>query len=69
MDFLDAVGMGDKVVGLIKGGSYPDHLAKYVENEEIVNVGSMKDPDMEESCPYSLTSSSQATELRACMKR
>ncbi len=47
MDFLDAVGMGDKVVGLIKGGSYPEHLAKYVEDESIANVGGMKDPDME----------------------
>ncbi len=47
MDFLDAVGMGDKVVGLIKSGSYPAHLAKYMEDESIVNVGGMKDVDME----------------------
>ncbi len=47
MDFLDAVGMGDKVVGLIKSGSYPAHLQKYVDDESIVNVGGMKDVDME----------------------
>ncbi len=47
MDFLDAVGMGDKVVGLIKSGRVPDHLAKYVEDESIANVGGMKEPDME----------------------
>ncbi len=47
MDFLDAVGMGDSVVGLIKSGSYPEHLQKYVDDESIVNVGGMKDVDME----------------------
>ncbi len=47
MDFLDAVGMGDKVVGLIKSGSVPDHLQKYVDDESIANVGGMKDVDME----------------------
>ncbi len=47
MDFLDAVGMGDKVVGLIKGGSYPSHLEEYVLDENIQNVGGMKDIDME----------------------
>ncbi len=47
MDFLDAVGLGDSVVGLIKSGSYPAHLQKYVDDESIVNVGGMKDVDME----------------------
>ncbi len=47
MDFLDAVGMADKVVGLIKSGSYPEHLQKYMDDESIVNVGGMKDVDME----------------------
>ncbi len=47
MDFLDAVGLGDRVVGLIKSGSYPAHLEKYVLDESIVNVGGMKDVDME----------------------
>ena len=47
LDFLDSVGMGDKVVGLIKEGTIPEHLKKYQEDENIVNVGSMKDLDME----------------------
>ncbi len=47
MDFLDAIGMGDKVVGLIKSGSYPEHLKKYVEDDSIEDVGGMKDVNME----------------------
>ena len=47
MDFLDAVGLGDRVVGLIKEGTYPAHLKKYVEDDSIENVGGMKDIDME----------------------
>ena len=47
MDFLDAVGLGDRVVGLIKSGSYPEHLKKYIDDENIKNVGGMKDIDME----------------------
>ena len=47
MDFLDAMGMGDKVVGYMKDGTVPEHLQKYVDDENIVNVGGMKDPDME----------------------
>ncbi len=46
MDFLEAVGMEDKVVGFIKDGA-PEHLMKYEEDESIVDVGGMKDPDME----------------------
>lgn len=47
MDFLDAVGMADKVVGYVKDSSAPQHLQKYVEDDKIVDVGGMKDPDME----------------------
>ncbi len=47
VDFLDAVGMGDSIVGLIKSGSYPEHLEEYYLDEDIVNVGGMKDPDFE----------------------
>ena len=47
LDYLDAVGMGDKIVGLIKEGTIPAHLQKYVDDENIVNVGGMKDIDME----------------------
>ncbi len=48
MDFLDAVGLADRVVGYIKGGTYPEHLQKYIDDENIVNVGAgLKDIDME----------------------
>ena len=47
MDFLDAVGLSDKVVGYIKEGTTPSHLKKFVEDESIANVGGMKDIDME----------------------
>lgn len=46
LDFLDSMGLGDLVVGCIKGEA-PEHLKKYEENENIVNVGGMKDLDME----------------------
>ena len=47
VDFLDSVGMGDKIVGMVTSESAPAHLQKYVDNEEIVKVGGMKDIDME----------------------
>lgn len=47
LDFLDAMGLGDKIVGYIKEGTVPEHLQKYVDDEDIVNVGGMKDLDME----------------------
>ena len=47
VDFLDAVGMGDKIVGMVTSESAPAHLQKYVDNEDIVKVGGMKDIDME----------------------
>ncbi len=47
VDFLDSIGKGDQIVGMIKGGSYPSHLQKYMDNKDIVNVGGMKDVDME----------------------
>ncbi len=48
MDFLDSVGMADRVVGYIKGGTYPAHLEKYTTDDSITNVGNgLKDIDME----------------------
>ncbi len=47
LDFLDAMGLGDRVVGVIASGSMPEHLRKYAEDENIVNLGSMKEYDME----------------------
>lgn len=47
VDFLDAVGMGDRLVGIAKTGVYPKHLEKYALDDSIANVGGMKDIDME----------------------
>ncbi len=47
LDFLDAVGLGDRVVGVIEGASCPEHLKHYTENPDIVTVGGMKEYDME----------------------
>ncbi len=49
VDFLDAIGKGDQIVGILSNaGSTPEHLQKYFEEgSEVVEVGSMKEPDME----------------------
>lgn len=47
VDFLDAMGLGHTIAGMIKEGSVPAHLQSYVDNENIVNLGGMKDIDME----------------------
>ena len=46
LDFLDAMGLEDCIGGVITG-SLPEHLKKYAEDDSIVNLGSMKDIDME----------------------
>lgn len=46
LDFLDAMGLGDRVAGVITGNA-PAHLKKYEEDESIVKLGGMKDIDME----------------------
>ncbi len=47
IDILDKLGLGDRIVGMIKNGSVPEHLKKYEDNENIANLGGMKDIDME----------------------
>ncbi len=47
LDILDALGLGDTVVGFTKAKSTPKHLQKYEDNKAIVDVGSMKELDME----------------------
>lgn len=46
LDFLDAMGLGHTVAGMVKG-SAPEHLKKYDEDENIKDLGGMKDIDME----------------------
>lgn len=46
LDILNALGLGDRVVGIPKKSSV-SYLTAYIENEEIVNLGSVKEVDME----------------------
>lgn len=46
LDILDGLGLGDKVVGIPKKSSV-SYLASYLDNEEIINLGSLKEVDME----------------------
>lgn len=46
LDILDSLGLGDKVVGIPKKSSV-SYLTSYIENSEIVNLGSVKEVDME----------------------
>lgn len=46
LDILDSLGLGDKVVGIPKKSSV-SYLTSYVEDGEIVNLGSVKEVDME----------------------
>jgi iron complex transport system substrate-binding protein len=46
LDILDALGLGDRVVALPKASSV-SYLASYVKDENVVNVGSLKEVDME----------------------
>ncbi len=46
LDMLDSWGLGNRVVGMPKS-SAPEHLSEYTENEDIVNLGGLKEIDME----------------------
>ncbi|MGN0348054.1 MAG: siderophore ABC transporter substrate-binding protein [Roseburia sp.] len=46
LDILDNIGYGDRIVGVAKGSSI-DYLQKYVTNDEILNLGTVKEADME----------------------
>lgn len=46
LDILDSLGLGDRVVGIPKKSSV-SYLTTYIENKEIVNLGSVKEVDME----------------------
>lgn len=46
LDFLDAMGLEDKIGGVVKDG-LPEHLKKYAEDDSIVDLGGMKDIDIE----------------------
>ncbi|MFV0364108.1 MAG: siderophore ABC transporter substrate-binding protein [Suipraeoptans sp.] len=46
LDILDNIDMGDRVSGVSKGSSI-DYLQKYVDDDNIVNLGTIKEADME----------------------
>lgn len=46
LDMLDSWGLGGRVVGMPKSSTV-DYLKTYNENEAIVNLGTLKEVDME----------------------
>ena len=46
LDILDNIGFGDRVVGVSKGSSI-DYLQDYMTNDELYNLGTIKEADME----------------------
>lgn len=46
LDMLDNWDLGDRIVGLAKGSSV-DYLSDYVKNDNIANLGTLKEADME----------------------
>ncbi len=47
VDILDKLGMGDRIVGMIKDETAPKHLQRYIEDSSIMPVGTMKAPNLE----------------------
>lgn len=45
LDILDNLGLGDRVVGSVNVTM--DYLSSYNENENVMNLGTLKEPDME----------------------
>lgn len=46
LDILDNIGYGDRIVGVSKGSSI-DYLQKYVTDDNLINLGTVKEADME----------------------
>lgn len=46
LDTLDALGQGDAVLGVPKGGYFPEALATY-NTDDITDVGTLQEPDFE----------------------
>lgn len=46
LDILDAIGYSDRIVGVSKGSSI-DYLAKHVNNDDLVHLGTVKEANME----------------------
>lgn len=46
LDILDNIGYGDRIVGVSKGSSI-DYLQDYVTDDDLLNLGTIKEADME----------------------
>ncbi len=46
MDILDNLGFGDRIVAASKGSAI-DYLQKYISNDDIINLGTIKEADLE----------------------
>lgn len=46
LDILDAIGYADRIVGVSKGSSI-DYLSEYVNNDNLIHLGTVKEADME----------------------
>ena len=46
LDILDNIGYGDRIVGVSKGSSI-DYLQDYVTDDDLLNLGTVKEADME----------------------
>lgn len=46
LDILDNLGVGDHIVGVSKGSSI-DYLQSYVDNDDLLNLGTIKEADLE----------------------
>ncbi len=46
LDTIASLGLGDRVVGIPKGGTVPSFLAQF-DTDKVANVGSMAEPDIE----------------------
>ncbi len=66
VDILDKLGMGDRIVGMIKGETTPKHLQKYSDDPSIVDLGDMKTPHMQalaELKPHVILASGRTAKL------
>lgn len=46
LDILDNIGYGDRIVGVSKGSSI-DYIQDYLTDDSLLNLGNVKEPDME----------------------
>lgn len=47
LDIIDSLNLGDNVVGVSKQNLNVDYLNKYINDEKLINLGTVKEPNME----------------------